>query len=67
MSLTLKPYPVWCCAECAVKQLGEEDRPLMRVVIATFHEDTCDVCGKIKTVTEPRDFHYPVWPGFKKP
>jgi hypothetical protein len=25
---------------------------------ATFHEDTCNVCGEAKVVTEARDFGY---------
>ena len=27
--------------------------------ISTFHEDICDVCGKVNSVTEPRDFFDP--------
>ena len=49
--------PVWVCSDCGDlygrKPMGT----------ATFHEGTCEVCGEIKSVTEPRDFGYlkPEW------
>ena len=27
--------------------------------VSTFHENTCDVCGYTRMVTQPRDFFYP--------
>jgi len=51
-----KPYPEWTCKECGIEhgtRLPE---------MATWHEDKCDVCGEIKSVTEPRDFnHFKNW------
>jgi hypothetical protein len=44
----------WICAECATLS-GAEHMPNH---VATFHEDTCGVCKKTKTVTEPRDFRW---------
>lgn len=43
---------VWMCYDCAVKAGAEEQSN----VLATMHEDTCDVCGKTTTVTEHRDY-----------
>lgn len=54
-----KEYPTWVCMECA-ENAGKELRGP-----ATFHVDTCGVCGKEKAVSEPRDFNYPKFKGFK--
>lgn len=54
-------FPDWICHDCG-RQIGRfyvEGRyvgPAKR--ISTFHEGTCDVCGKTKPVTEPRDYGY---------
>jgi len=42
---------IWTCLECG-KKYGFNGR----VGLATWHIGTCDVCGKLKAVTEPRDF-----------
>jgi crossover junction endodeoxyribonuclease RusA len=42
-------YPMWICADCAEKY-GHH-----AIDIATWHEDTCGVCGRVTVVTEPRD------------
>lgn len=44
--------PEWVCADCG-KLYGR--RP---VGLATFHIDTCGVCGQKKAVTQPRDYGY---------
>jgi hypothetical protein len=44
----------WVCLECAHMYGGKQ--PMDH--LATYHEGVCDVCDRIKTVTEPRDF---VW------
>ena len=45
----------WICTKCAYENGATwEDGHL-----ATFHDDTCDVCRKVKAVTEPRDFLWP--------
>ena len=43
---------VWVCWDCveAVGGKGKEGH------MCTCHEGICDVCGEMKTVTEPRDF-----------
>lgn len=41
----------WICNECG-KELYNK-----RTGCATWHTDKCDVCGKEKAVTEPRDFN----------
>ena len=46
----------WICLDCA-KAVGVVMPPGHAY---TAHEDTCGVCGEIKTVTEPRDFRWPV-------
>ncbi len=45
-----KPYPQWICAKCGAKY-GR-----CAVSVATWHQDKCDVCGKLGSVTEPRDY-----------
>ena len=46
----MKPYPAWVCVECGLKY--------GRIVPkhATWHTDTCCICGAVVGVTEPRDF-----------
>jgi len=51
-----KEYPSWACEECGKKHGGG------RKSISTWHYGKCDVCGKNKNVTEPRDFgHFKKW------
>jgi methionyl-tRNA synthetase len=52
MSLTIKQkeYPQWICGECGDKHGKRECGR------ATWHPNTCDVCGKTTSVTEPRDY-----------
>lgn len=54
-----KPYPVWVCHDCAIKSGGRQPG------IATYHENICDVCGEKKSVTQPRDYGYPRFKGFR--
>ena len=44
--------PTWICYDCGMKHGS------FKVGTATWHKDTCGVCGEIKTCTEPRDFGY---------
>jgi hypothetical protein len=53
-----KPYPTWTCIRCAMEAGGRQ------ASLSTFHYDKCDVCGKDKAVTQPRDFGYPNFKGF---
>jgi hypothetical protein len=48
--LAEQKYPEWICKPCGDKY---GNRP---VGLATWHVDTCDVCGEVTEVTEPRDF-----------
>ena len=41
---------MWVCAECGLKHGTQSP------VCATWHEDTCEVCGTVGPVTEARDF-----------
>ena len=43
-------YPTWICHPCGVKHGNRT------VGMATWHENTCDICGDTTEVTEPRDF-----------
>lgn len=45
-------YPAWICADCgkAHGRRPEGNR------YATWHPDTCGVCGREGMVTEPRDY-----------
>lgn len=45
-----KPYPAWICEACGTKYGNRE------VGVATWHKNTCGVCGEEAFVTEPRDF-----------
>lgn len=40
------------CATAAGGKIPEKHQP-------TWHEGKCDVCEKIKVVTQPRDFRHP--------
>ena len=42
----------WVCRDCATER-GANIPPNH---LPTWHVDTCDLCGKEKEVTEPRDF-----------
>jgi len=64
--MELRPYPIWCCIECATDQLEKEGRTFSRL-ICTFHQGICGVCFEERVITEPRDFGYPQWEGFEKP
>ncbi len=52
-------YPAWICRPC-----GEaHGRGMPEGHISTWHEDPCGVCGKVTSVSEPRDFgHLKKWP-----
>jgi len=45
-----KPYPAWICFDCGDKWGRRE------CGIATWHTDTCCICGERRAVTEPRDY-----------
>ena len=60
----LAPYPAWVCAECGRKHNPKKE---MRSPWATWHPGVCGVCGKQASVTEPRDYNYPNFPGHEKP
>jgi hypothetical protein len=53
------PYPAWICAPC-----GEAyGRGMPQSHISTWHTDACGICGKVASVSEPRDFgHLKKWP-----
>jgi len=53
------PYPAWICRPC-----GEaHGRGMPKGHVSTWHEDSCGVCGKVTSVSEPRDFrHLKKWP-----
>ncbi len=53
------PYPAWICRPCG----GAQGRGMPQGHISTWHEDTCGICGKVTSVSEPRDFgHLKKWP-----
>lgn len=48
---TIKNYPAWICFDCGDKYCnGITDD------VRTGHEGRCGVCGRMRNVTEPRDF-----------
>ena len=56
----MSEYPTWICGDC-----GHKAQPDKRRIfdLSTWHKDKCGVCGKVKLVTEPRDFGYPTFDG----
>jgi hypothetical protein len=53
------PYPDWVCLTCGL----EHGHGMPHGHVATWHEDTCGICGRTDSVTEPRDFrHLKKWP-----
>jgi len=62
----MKNYPTKVCSDCGIeanrltclKKYGAEPKQ-KAFTVSTFHKAICDVCGKEKMVTEPRDFFYP--------
>lgn len=44
--------PTWICHKCGVKYGS------FKAGLATWHTDTCDVCGTKTSCTEPRDYGY---------
>ena len=56
-----KEQPVWICHDCG-REYGNRD-----CGVATWHSDTCEVCGKETSCTEPRDYGYlkPNWVNHK--
>ena len=51
MVAAVSDYPAWVCADCGAKYGRRECNPH-----ATWHPDTCGICGERKPVTEPRDY-----------
>lgn len=43
-------YPDWICINCGNKYGRRQP------AYATWHSNTCDICGQADLVTEPRDF-----------
>lgn len=56
-----KPYPAWTCADCAIEAGGSTPSGH----ISCWHDGECSICGEITAVTQPRDFRYPKYKGFK--
>jgi len=56
----LKQYPSVVCFKCGINASKGKS-----FAVSTYHIDKCDVCGKVKSVTEPRDYYYPKFEGHK--
>lgn len=56
----MKDYPSDVCFDCGRKHGSRLP------TAATVHDGVCEVCGKKRPVTEPRDFGYPHFPGHKE-
>jgi len=50
MKKNIPIYPIWICHPCGMKHGNRTEG------MATWHENTCDICGATAAVTEPRDF-----------
>ena len=58
----LKLYPAWMCHDCGVAARGG---PLRALAGAAYYKSKCEVCGKVRSVTEPRDYGYPEFKGHR--
>jgi len=48
------------CFDCGKEALSLLiNKGKTQFLCSTVHNDKCDVCGKVKAVTEARDFQYP--------
>ena len=63
----LKPYPAWVCIDCAKNALTQDALKKLEGSLSTFHYGICEICGEMKAVTEPRDFWWPFFSGYKSP
>lgn len=54
----------WVCNDCGIPYLLDSQRSKDR--IHTYNQFTCDVCGEVKSVTDPRNFNYLVHPDYRK-
>jgi len=43
----------WVCSDCGLQASNGQS-----FSVSTYHEGRCDICKKIKSVTEYRDFYY---------
>ncbi len=46
-----KDYITWVCYECGSKYCNNKVPG-----VATWHTGLCDICNRVRGVTEPRDF-----------
>lgn len=44
----------YVCSDCGLKASGGKS-----FTVSTYHIGECDVCKKVKPVTQTRDFYYP--------
>jgi len=50
------------CQDCGSKALKSPiNKGKTQFSVSTWYEGRCDVCGKLKTVTEVRDFRFPIF------
>ena len=63
----LKPYPDWVCSTCGLKASKAMGNIPPAFEVSTFHYGICEICGEMKAVTEPRDFWWPFFSGYKSP
>lgn len=61
MSKKLKPYPHYVCDPCGMKASQGK-----QFAMSTWHLGVCEVCGKLMSVTEARDYYYPKFVGHSK-
>jgi hypothetical protein len=59
VTLVNPPYPAWICHICgSAHGIG-----MHAGHISTWHIGRCGICGKVASVSEPRDFgHLKKWP-----
>jgi hypothetical protein len=52
----------WVCFDCGTEALKNPiNKRKRQLLVSTCHEGRCDICRQIKTVTETRDYGYPIF------
>lgn len=48
----------WVCQTCGIQFGRGFKNGKKQATVSTWHEGECDICGRVKAVTESRDFGY---------
>lgn len=51
--------PAWVCGPCGFEAMVERGITIPKFHAATWHAGRCEVCGRMTSITEARDFGHP--------